>query len=183
MRNLNINISESFDLRTMIVEDRSDYDGYAVLNPIIEIKAPGTNCYIPFYPAVGWCSKILNCSNLKICCVNCPTKLSDLPDGVYQIKYSVDPNIYTIVEFNHFRTSSLSKKLVETVCSFFSKKCDYKQTEYYELLDRLMEIKFTIEAAKWKVEECLESQEGLDLYEKAKLLLNEFTTTRCNCSK
>jgi hypothetical protein len=167
----------------MIVEDRSDYDGKTVLNPVLEIKAPGGNCFIPFYPLVGWCSKIINCSSLKICCVNCPVQFSDLPDGIYEMKYSIDPNVYTIVEFSHFRTSSLHKQLTETMCSFFSKKCDYVRSEYKMLLDKLMEIKFTLDASKWKVEECLENQEGLDLYEKAKTLLNEFTTTGCNCNK
>lgn len=183
MRNLNLNIPESFDLRTMIVQDISDYDGFTVINPILEIKAPGANCYIPFYPTVGWCNKILNCSSLKICCVNCPVKLSDLPDGVYSMKYSIDPNVYTIVEFDHLRTSSLSKTLTQATCSFFSKKCDYKKSEYKELLDQLIEIEFTIKAAKWKVEECSEVQEGLDLYDKAKTLLDEFTATRCNCNQ
>ncbi len=182
MRNLNLNILESFDLRTLIVQDISDYDGYTPVNPVLEIKAPGTNCYVPFYPSVGWCNKILNCDNLKICCVNCPVKLSDLPDGIYEMKYSIDPNVYTIVEFNHFRTSSITKQLVETTCSFFGRKCDYKHSDYKVLLDKLIEIKFTIDSAKWLVEECLQSQKGLDLYEKAKTLLNDFTTAGCRCN-
>lgn len=180
--NLNIYIPESFDLRTLIVQDVSDYDGRTVLNPVLEVKAPGQNCYIPFYPRVGWCNQILNCSNLKICCVDCPGQLTALPDGIYSFKYSIDPNLYTIVEFNHLRTTQLSKNYIETVCKFFSKKCDYKHSEYLDLLNKLNEIDFTIKAAKWKVEECLESQAGLDLYEKAKTLLNDFNTTGCQCS-
>lgn len=180
MRNLNLNVVESYDLRTLVIQDISDYDGLVPINPIIEVKAPGANCFYPFYTTVGWCSKVLNCDNLHICCVNCPVKLSDLPDGIYEIKYSIDPNVYTVVEFNHFRTSSLSKQLVSVTCDFFGRKCDYKKSEYGAFLDMLTEIKFTLDTAKWKVEECLESQEGLDLYEKAKTLLNDFTTN-CPC--
>ena len=43
------------------------------------------------------------------------------------------------------------------------------------------EIEFTINAAKWKVEECLEPEEGIALYKRADELLKEFENEGCSC--
>lgn len=184
MEDLSLNIEQSFDCRTLIINDSTAWDiNSKISNLILEIKPPGKECFIPFILKKDWKRKVFNCSLLKICCVDCPSKFSELPDGVYTIKYSYDPNLKTMIEIDHLRTCQLEKEYIKAVCDFFSKKCDYKKSEYSDILNELIEIDFTIKAAKWKVEECLEALEGLELYKKAKDLLSKFTKDGgCGCN-
>ncbi len=174
---LSLHIPETFDLRTIKIDDNSTYKA-PPSNGILEVRPPSANIYTTFYLTLDWKSKVLTCVDLKLCY---GTSRANLPDGIYDMRYSVDPNLATMVEFQHFRTTSLSKRFTQAVCSFFGKKCDYKKSEYKVLLDKLIEIQFTIQAAKYKAEECLEKQEALDLYNTAVELLNQFDDGPC-CS-
>lgn len=182
---LDLYIPETFDVKTLRIEDNSVYDeGYEVANQIVEIKPPGKDCYIPFYVTdvdCPWRFSIYTCLSLQICKAGCSDTMAALPDGIYEIKYSIDPNLSTMVEFLHFRTTRITKRLAEVTCAFFGKKCDYKKSQYKELLDKLIEIEFTIKAAKWKAEECLESIEAIELYKHAEELLKEFENGGCKC--
>ncbi len=183
---LDIYIRETYNVNSLTVQDTSIYDeGYEVANEIVEIKPPGSDCYVAFSvhdDDCPWKSLTVNCLQLQICKENCGDHLAALPDGVYEIKYSIDPNLSTMVEFSHLRTTKISKRLAVVVCEFFGMKCDFKKSQYKELLDQLIEIEFLIKAAKWKTEECLESTEGIELYKKADELLKEFENGGCSCS-
>lgn len=178
MTSLSLHIPETFDLKTIKIDDNSIYKNTPI-NTILEIRAPGSSVYIIFYLDAGWKNTTLNCVDLKLCSANCVGTTANLPDGIYDIRYSVDPNLSTLVEFQHFRITSLLKRYTSTVCSFFNKKADYKKSQYKDLMDMLIEINFTIYAAKYKAEECLEKQEALELYEKASELLNQFDNGYC----
>lgn len=174
MTRLNLYIPETFDTETIRIEDNSIYDGAVISNAILEIKTPtGKNFQIFNNPFV--CKSVTySCMHLKLCYAGCSTTQACLPDGIYKIRYSVDPNLSTMVEFNHFRVTALMKRFTQLSCKFTSKKCDYKKSEYKRLLDKLIEIHFIILNAKWKAEECLEKVEALALYEEAVTLLNDY---------
>lgn len=181
---LDVLIPETYNVKTLRIEDNSIYDeNYEVANQIVEVKPPGKDCFIPFYVTddCPWTFIVLDCVLLEICKRGCSDTVAALPDGIYEIKYSIDPNLSTMVEFSHFRTTRIMKRLAEVTCKFFGMKCDFKKSQYKELLDKLIEIQFTITAAKWKVEECLEPEEAMALYNKANELLKEFENGECSC--
>lgn len=178
MTRLNLYTPETFDVETLRIEDNSIYEE-AVTNPILEIKTPSAKNFIVYNNPFTCKSITLNCVNLKLCTAGCGGALACLPDGIYSIRYSVDPNLQTMVEFSHFRVTSLMKRYIQTCCKFTNKKCDYKKSEYKKILDKLIEIHFIILNAKWKSEECLENTEALALYEQAVTLLNDYDHGYC----
>jgi hypothetical protein len=182
MNNLNIDIKKSFDCRTIVIEDISLYDDINKIdNIILEVKPPGTSCFVSFELYKNWKNKVLNCSLLKICCEDCPSSFSALPDGVYDLKYSINPNLKTIVEFSHLRTCQLEKRFMQVLCNFYSNRCEYSKIEQEEKIEELFEIFFNIESAKWMVEECGNIEKGLDLYNDVNNQLDKYEK-RCGCS-
>lgn len=178
MTRLNLYLPETFDLTTIRIEDNSIYDGTPA-NSILEIQTPSGSCFYTYANPFTCKSVTYNCVDLKLCYEGCAGSTANLPDGIYTIRYSIDPNLLTMVEFNHFRISTLMKRFVGVCCKFTSKKADYKKSEYKNILNQLIEIQFVISNAKWKAEECLEKQEALDLYEEAVTLLNDFDHGYC----
>lgn len=182
MNNLNIDIKKSFDCRTLIVEDISIYDDIDEIdNIILEIKPPGKDCFISFDLYKNWTNKTLNCSLLQTCCTDCPASFSVLPDGVYDLKYSINPNLKTIVEFSHLRTCQLEKRYMQILCNFYSDKCQYSKSEQNKLIEQLYDIFFNIESAKWMVGECDEIEKGLELYNDINNQLDKYEKG-CGCS-
>lgn len=180
MTSLGLNIPETFNLKTLKIDDNSIYD-LDPINTILEIRPPSASIYKIFYLDPDWTSEIYDCELLGLCYANCSGNAANLPDGIYDIRYSIDPNLLTMVEFIHFRTTAIMKRLAQNVCAFFNRKCDYKKSEYKLLMDKLIEIRFVIDAAKYKAEECLEKKEALELYDTALTLLNQFDDGPC-CS-
>ncbi len=180
MNNLNVSVKESYDCRTLIIEDISEYTSENIDNVILEVKAPGKDCFIQFPLFKNWKPFILNCSNLELCCETRPSDFSVIPDGVYAIKYSIDPNLKTIVEFNHLRVCQLEKSFLKLICDFFTNKCSFNEKEKNSKLDELMKIYFNIKASKWLVEECLETEKGLELYNETNKSMEQYGK-KCNC--
>lgn len=181
---LNINVTETYNCKTFRLDDSSIYDELiATDNILIEIKPPGKNCFIEFpILELPWTIKVFNCTDLEICAQSQLPVQSLLPDGIYEIKYSVAPNLSTLVHFYHLRTCQLMKTYTQAVCDFFSKKCDLTQKEVIKVEDKLTHIKNMIDAAKYKVEECGDKELGLELYEEARNLLKDFNNGKCGCS-
>lgn len=179
MTRLNLYIPETFDTQTIRIEDNSIYEE-VVSNIILEIKTPSSKVF-HIYNNPFICKSItFNCLNFKLCNSGRPGSEPCLPDGIYAIRYSVNPNLKTMVEFNHFRVTTLMKRYIQLCGKFTSKKADYKKSEYKSLLNKLIEIQFIISNAKWKAEECLETHEALALYEEAVTLLNDYDNGYCS---
>jgi len=180
---LDLTITETYNCKTLRVDDSSIYDELiSTDNILLEIKPPGKNCFIEFpITDIPWNYKILSCSDLEICAQSQLPYLSLLPDGIYEIKYSVAPNLATLVHFYHMRNCQLMKTYTQAVCDFFSRKCDLTQKERLKVEDKLVHIKNLIEASKYKIEECGDKSLGLELYEEAKTLLKDFSNGKCGC--
>lgn len=183
MHQLDITYHNTYNCKSLRIEDNSIYEkDLEVLNPILEVKPPGLISYVAFpFPNKNWKSKTLNCSSLKICCGKKPATLSVLPDGVYHLKYSVDPNRKCMVEFCHMRICLIMCDYMKIVCSFFSEKCCSSQKERDALQKELLSIKDMIDGAIYAVEECLDNQLGLELYEEAKKRINRIKDGDFNC--
>lgn len=172
MQKLEVKIDFSSDCRVLDIQDSSIYYNIdSVENLIVEIKPPGKDCFLSYEWTPGF-RHILNCSTLELCCVDCPNQYSLLPDGNYEIKISIDPNLKTVTEYNYFRICQLFKKYVSAICSLYKEKCDLKKIEFEKRVDELYRIKEMIMSAKYSAEECLDIESAIELYKEAESKLN-----------
>lgn len=172
MHILSITSGNKTTCKTLTLQDASYYDPISpVQNIILEVKAPGQSCFTTFNLLNGWCSKTFSCVDFKLCCIS--DEISVLPDGIYEIKYSVDPNLATMIEINHMRICQLMTTYIKTIGLFLSNKCNYKKSEVIAIEKELIEIKFIIDNSVYAVEELLNNTSGLELYNEASHRLNK----------
>lgn len=185
---LSLEITDGIDCSTLIIRDASVWDpNLTIANPIVEVQTPISGCFYPFTVAngVGSCivtpgfSLILGCAQLEVCCADCPPGSSTLPDGNYDIKFSVDPNLKTLVEFNYFRNCELYNKYIAAVCGTRAAKCDMRPDEYRQKLLDLRSIKELVDGSKWSAEECLDVPQALEMYNEAIQLLQQYNHLSC----
>ena len=167
-----------------------DTSVYQVIDPNIPIICPTLNVTVPGF---NYSNQIegavmqdfvteghitLTACDLQLQNVNCGTKYFNLPDGIYIIKYSVSPNDQVYVEYNHLRITYALNKYYKILCDIDVADCDppYK---IKEKLEELRLIFMYLQAAKSKVEFCLEPQKGMSLYNYALKLLNKMECSNC----
>lgn len=185
MHSLALEITDAVDCSTLIVRDASIWDQtIPIQNAILEVQSPLSDCFYPFSVTnscgtVPGFAVILGCSQLSLCCADCPPSTSTLPDGNYNIKFSVDPNLATIVEFNYFRTCELYNKYIQAVCTTRGMKNDLRPDEYRQKLLELRSIQELVSAAKWSAEECLDVKQALTIYNEAIESLQKYNHRTC----
>lgn len=118
-------------------------------------------------------STTFNAANLKI--QNEPYEcLDSLPEGIYFINYSINPNDRIFVNYYYLHNCAQYQKFINLVCSTFSNRCNFTKKEFNEKLEELMQIKKIIDSSKYLVEYCNNPEEGMDLYKEADLLLSKY---------
>ena len=176
---LSLEIFDTLNECIMPIMDTSLYaEGVPVDCSFLDVLAPGFSCAVRLDVDPGFCSLNLTACDLGIQTKDCGTIFYNLPDGVYAIKYSVAPNDYVFVEYNHLRITTFMKKFNEVLCSINLAACD-PLPEVKEKLKELRLIEMLIKAAKAKVEFCHKPSEGMDLYEYAKKRLDKLACTVC----
>ena len=121
---------------------------------------------------------ILTACDLQLQTNQCGEQYAPLPDGVYIIKYSVSPNDVVYVEYNHLRITTALNRYNKALCTLDLAACD-PPAKVKEKLEKLRMVKMYLDAAKAKVEFCLEAQQGMTLYNYAIKLLNKFDCKTC----
>ncbi len=109
---------------------------------------------------------------------NFPSSLSDLPDGLYIIQYSVSPNEVKYVKYYHLRTTILLNDYYKELCKLQLAQCEPTAETKQKLAD-LRFIKSLIDAAKAKAEWCLSTGQAVDMYNYAVKMLNKYKTGCC----
>ncbi len=175
MHELDITYHNTYNCKTLRIEDNSIYDeDLDVVNPILEIKPPGLLHYIPFYFAnKNWKAITVNCSTLKLCCTKQPCKLTEIPDGIYDIKYSIDPNLKSIIEFSHMRICKIMTSFIKITGLYFSSRSLRSKKDNDSIEKELLNIKEIIDASVYAVEEWLDNTSGLELYSEAATRINK----------
>ncbi len=177
---LSIEVSNNTNLKVMRLYDTSFYyKDQIVENYLIEVLPVNKSIWITFNVDRNF-SLVLNSSNLRYRKVDSADDLLDLPDGIYEIKQSIKPNIQTVNQFYHFRVLELLNKLQSERDKLVDNKCDLSKEEYIINRDKLRDIEEYILAAKWKVEECHDKVKGKEMYEFARKLLERYTN-ECQC--
>lgn len=146
--------------------------------PRLLVTLPGFNVPVSFDEteiSTGFMLNLTAC-DLDLQTAQCGTTYTDLPDGIYIVKYSVSPNDLVYVEYNHLRTTKALDMIQCIYCNLDLGACD-PPSEIKEKLNQLTLIQRYLEAAKSYVEWCHQPNKGMDLYRYAIKLLNALS---CN---
>lgn len=175
-----LEVSDDMNPKVMRLFDTSHYcDDTTLENYLIEILPVNKSTWRPFFVQKGF-SLVLNSSNLAYKKVGEVSGLIELPDGIYEIKQSYKPNVYTMQHYLHLRTTSLRHKIRSEWNKLVDKTCKLSEAEYVLNRDKLREIEEFLLAAKYKVEECHDKKQGKEMYEWAVKLLEQYTN-ECQC--
>ncbi len=181
--NLEITIETTNNCKILKVVDNSVYNtDIAVENAILEITVPGYDCPVIFNGLSAGFTLLLNSTTLEIAPASNYSDLLLLPEGIYKIKYSIKPNKYLNVEYNYLRNCQQYQNYISAVCDFFNKKCTLCDDDVKNFRKDLIWIKELIDAAKFKVEECQDCSEGLELYNEATKLLLKLNNCSDSCN-
>ena len=158
-----------------------DTSVYSTLMPVtcptLNVTVPGFNYSTQLTPVPGE-NTILTACDLQLQTQGCNDTLSDLPDGVYVIKYSVSPNDQVFVEYNHLRISKALNIYNNILCKLDLAACDPSVT-IKKKLETLKMAKMYLDAAKAKVEFCHEPNHGMSLYNYALKIMNKLDCKNC----
>lgn len=158
---LNISPIESHQQTLIAIADNSDYEGSAINTVSFEITAPGfSKKNVPFQPKS---INIFNSADLGIGCED-----SILPDGLYEIKYTVNQEF---IERMFFRVTNVICQIQRLLLSLLAGKCDDWQT--------YKSAKLMVEGAVSAANEC-QSELALSLFNQAKSILRR-VNNKCNC--
>lgn len=148
-----------------------------LVNPRLLITVPGftNSCEVGFTP--NSMPSITAC-DLGLQTDNCDSICSNLPDGIYFIRYTVDPSCNVYVDYNHLRITHALSIYEKLLCELDVANCEPPE-KIKERLKHLQLIKGYLDAAKAKVETCHESQAGMTLYNYALKLLNKIECKHC----
>jgi hypothetical protein len=176
---LSLEVLETRNECQLCIIDTSIYaDKLPIDCPYIDILVPGFTCAVRLEVQPRFCNLCFTACDLTIQTSDCGIVFNSLPDGVYAIRYSVSPNEYVYVEYNHLRIAKALNKLNELYCTIDSGNCEPSEKNK-SLLKKAQEIETLLKAAKAKVEYCHEPKEGMDLYEFAMKKLNKINCSTC----
>jgi len=160
---LSLEIPETANAKLFRVIDTSSYSkDLAVECPTLQILSPGFNETRDVEAIAGF-NYVLNACTLGVQTSGCDTTSADLGDGIYVIRYSVSPNEYVYVEYNHLRMTQALNMYYEKLGEIDLGGYDPTDTQL-ELLGEMRLIKSMFDAAKAKVEYCHEPKEGYELF-------------------
>lgn len=176
---LSLEVPDTLNDCILRVVDTTLYDSKLPVEcPYLDILAPGFTCAVRLDVEPGFCNLNLTACDLELQTEDCGIRFDILPDGVYVIKYSIAPNEYAFVEYNHLRITNAMIKLNKILCALDVAACD-PLPEVKEKLRELQLIQMLLNAAKAKVEFCHTPKHGMDLYEYAMKRLDKLDCTVC----
>jgi hypothetical protein len=179
---LSLEAPETLNKCILRVVDTSVYNANVTITcPLLQVTPPGFSKPVNFTDAQIQPAFNLNITacDLTMQKTQCGTVFNDLPDGIYVIKYSVEPKNIVYVEYNHLRTTKALWKLQGLYCDLDLAACD-PGADKRKKMAMLREIESYLKAAKAKVEFCHEPQKGMELYNYAIKLLDKMNCKTCH---
>ncbi len=179
---LSLEVPDTLNSCILRIADTSIYDKMIPISCLLlEVTLPGFTRPVQFTEAnilPGFSVNLTAC-DLEVQVAGCGTTYSDLPDGIYIIKYSVSPNDIIYVEYNHLRITKALKRIQAILCDLELSTCEPSEKVKSKMI-QLQEARIFLDAAKAKVEFCHEPQEGMGLYSYALKLLTRIDCKSCN---
>lgn len=161
------------------IQDTSVYtDTAQVLCPKLIVTPPGFSRGILIDGVQPSFSLNLTACDLGIQVDQCGTVFSELSDGIYIFNWSVSPNEYVYVEYNHLRITNFLNRYYKILCGLSLAACE-PSADVKKKLERLREIKQYAEAAKAMVEICHTPDKGMQLFNYAVSQLGKFDCKTC----
>lgn len=182
--NLALNIPDINVPHILRIEDLSVYNPLDVYeNLTVQVLAPGFSTPSLFNsttsPKVeeGFALNLTAC-HLGLQTTGCGEKFNTLNDGIYAIKYSVNPNDVYYVEYNHLRVTNIKASIQENLCALKLAAC-LPAPEVQAKFDLLMRVLSYIEAAKAACNFCHDATKAMVLYNYAKKILDKYECKTC----
>lgn len=165
----------------LVIEDTSIYDPLLGIDcPTLQIQYPGASQPVLIDVTPGF-KAVLNACSLGMlpsgeCSDNCPC----IPDGIYDIRYSVSPHDKVFVEYAHLRVTRSLNSWNEVLCSL-ELQCCTPDADLQYMLNELYLIRMYIYSAVGSVENCHEQQQGINLLRFANSLIAKLSKGKPKC--
>ena len=173
-----LDIPHTSNPRVFRIFDSSIYsDVLPITCATLEITPPGFNqpTSISVLPNFNL---VLNACSLGIQTQGCGNSSEIIPDGIYMLKYSISPNDKVYVEYNHLRVTQFINRYNQKLCELEMHACE-PSADIKAQLNELRLIKSFIDAAKVKVEDCHQNNEGMELLLYAQKRLMKMDGVKC----
>ena len=172
--NLDILVLPTYNNMLLGVADASTYVTPPV-NPTIEITVPSFGTVVLSFTPNTY--NLFNSESLGITASG--ADLVPLPDGIYTLKYSIDPAITNYVEKTFLRVDQLQERFDEAFMRLDMMECD-RAIKTQSKVD-LNTIYFFINGAIAAANNCAIDTAN-KLYNQASIMLNTFGRNNCGCS-
>lgn len=170
---LSLEISNTGDCGNFRIKDSSYYNPSLPVTCIhLEILPPTAKVPVEF-EMTTYFDAVFNTANLKIQ-TNSRECLNSLPDGIYYIKYSINPNNKLYVEYNYLHNCNQYDKYIDLVCKTFSNKCNFTKSDFSSKIEEIQNLKTMIDSSKYLVEICGNADEGMRVYDEINSLLDKY---------
>lgn len=168
---LSLDIQDTSNPKTFRVVDHSEYnDRINIKEAYLSIIPPGFDQMKSFKVKPGF-SEVFNASILGILPAKTFKQLTDLPDGLYQISFSVPPTDKLLVEYSYFRINKLLQKYFNHLCKVYENKRNFPIAEFAEKKQELIWIKILIDSSKYAAEDLHDTHLAIQFYNEASELL------------
>lgn len=162
---LDLYLIDTRDVLTFGLADISSYpNGFSITNPSLEITPPGYNKSTVSITANA--ANFYRSADLHLDCDdNCGVAL---PDGIWEVKYSVYPNSTYYIEKKFLRTEAIEEKHLQAFLYLDLSDCG---EENNKLKRNLRSAKLLIEGAKAASKDC-NLDMAFKLYKKAEQIID-----------
>ena len=161
----------------LAIGDFSEYpsSSYVPVSPTIVISASGfPPVTLDFTPRN---INVYTSENLGITCTGEP--ITELPDGIYNLKYTINPAYEHFVEKTFLKVDQLQERFDNAFMKLDIMECDGPiRKQKKEELDT---IYYFIQGAIAAANKCAE-QLSIKMYRKADSMLTNFINHKCNCN-
>lgn len=178
MSQLALDFIPTMNPSVMRIADASNYSSNPT-NQILTVLGPGYHTPGVINPTTH--PFLLNLSVYDAGLMPTPTPIinyPEFPDGLYVVKYSINPNPDVYVEYNHLRITKFMNQLQKAYCKIDNAGCK-PSAEFEEDLKKLRLIENMVKAAVSQVEICHKRETGLIMFQYASKLLDRFTCKSC----
>lgn len=177
---LSLEVPDTNNVKVIRVFDTSLYaSNFDTSCGLLQITAPGFNIPVNI-DVLPHFNLVLNACTLGIQHAGCGEVSASIPDGIYQIRYSVAPNDKVFVEYYHLRVTQTINKWSGELSKLEMAACE-PAADVREKLNELNLIKSFIDAAKVKIEYAHQPEQGMELLIYAQKKLNKISGPCANC--
>ena len=180
---LSLYIPDCLNEGILLIDDVSSYDAVLpVTCPNLQITPPGFSTPASIDPLIQDFRLVMNSCSLGISTAGqCGAGLPCLPDGIWNIRYSVSPNDKVFVEYKYLRTVRAMNRYYGLLCDVNLQPCLPDQETIYEL-QQLDIIRNFLISAKVTVEQQHVLDDGINQLRYANALMDKLSRRKPSCS-